>query len=155
MNYLRVVELSAENLQFFLWYRDYEKRFNEARTPDISLAPEWTQQQQDAAIQAAHLNAIAKKNLPHEQIFKGTAFDSGVRITRSESRDPFVTPPRTPAEKSCQPWEHYSPRMSENTADYATSHTVDFRQIAADAFQTVGLKPPCQYASNLVGYFVD
>ena len=46
MNYLVYVEHAAENLQFYLWYKDYEKRFEAARKTDTSLAPEWTQTMQ-------------------------------------------------------------------------------------------------------------
>ncbi|KAL2147055.1 hypothetical protein VTI28DRAFT_937 [Corynascus sepedonium] len=50
MNYLLHVERSAENLQFFLWHRDYERRFSAAKTADLSLAPEWTQAMEDDTI---------------------------------------------------------------------------------------------------------
>jgi hypothetical protein len=42
MNFLKYIELSAENLQFFLWYRDYSKRFNELPASEKALSPEWT-----------------------------------------------------------------------------------------------------------------
>lgn len=42
MNYLKYVEYNAENLQFYLWYRDYCKRFSELPALQKVLAPEWT-----------------------------------------------------------------------------------------------------------------
>lgn len=42
MNYLIYIEWSAENLQLFLWHRDYSARFAAAPASDRALAPEWT-----------------------------------------------------------------------------------------------------------------
>lgn len=41
MNYLLYIERAAENLQFFLWHKDYTRRF--ARLPEAQheLSPEW------------------------------------------------------------------------------------------------------------------
>ena len=43
MNYLTHIELAAENLQFFLWHRDYCRRFAEMPESERVLAPEWTE----------------------------------------------------------------------------------------------------------------
>lgn len=53
MNYLKYIELAAENLQFYLWVRDYTKRFNNLPASDRALAPEWTVSQVDAEKMAA------------------------------------------------------------------------------------------------------
>ncbi|KAK6860042.1 hypothetical protein PG995_003678 [Apiospora arundinis] len=99
MNYLVYIEHAAENLQFFLWHRDYVKRFQEASTSDIALAPEWTQQMEDDV--AAKLQKDAAEKLKREpeaaQIFKGTDFEKGAEAA-IESKDPFSTPPRTPGD---------------------------------------------------------
>ncbi|KAI9887461.1 MAG: hypothetical protein M1823_000719 [Watsoniomyces obsoletus] len=42
MDYLAHIELAAENLQFYLWYRDYCRRFAETPASEKALAPEWT-----------------------------------------------------------------------------------------------------------------
>ena len=42
MNFLKYIELSAENLQFYLWFRDYSKRYNELPDSEKALSPEWT-----------------------------------------------------------------------------------------------------------------
>lgn len=41
MDYLKYVSLDAENLQFYLWLRDYTKRFNELKPSEKALSPEW------------------------------------------------------------------------------------------------------------------
>jgi hypothetical protein len=41
MNYLKYIEYSAENLQFFLWHRDYTARWEALKESEKALAPEW------------------------------------------------------------------------------------------------------------------
>ncbi|KAK3298525.1 uncharacterized protein B0H64DRAFT_77390 [Chaetomium fimeti] len=81
MNYLLYVERSAENLQFFLWYRDYERRFAAAKTADLSLAPEWTQAMEDEAILRIKKEQAGKARQTPKgaaTIFKGTDFEKGI-----------------------------------------------------------------------------
>ncbi|KAM3079388.1 hypothetical protein ACMFMG_005820 [Clarireedia jacksonii] len=42
MDFLVYVEHNAENLQFYLWYKDYVHRFEALPEKDRALAPEWT-----------------------------------------------------------------------------------------------------------------
>ncbi|KAL9092892.1 MAG: hypothetical protein Q9165_004310 [Trypethelium subeluteriae] len=98
MNYLKYIEHAAENLQFFLWHRDYTRRFNELSASEQQLSPEWTAEQADE--EAA--NAAAGKPQPKRltnvatEIFRGTDFATGPKVTENEKADPFFTPPRTP-----------------------------------------------------------
>lgn len=41
MDYLIYIERNAENLQFYLWYIDYVRRWNELPAKDRVLSPEW------------------------------------------------------------------------------------------------------------------
>jgi hypothetical protein len=41
MDYLVYVEHNAENLQFFLWYKDYVRHFEELPENEKVLSPEW------------------------------------------------------------------------------------------------------------------
>lgn len=41
MDYLVYIEYTAENLQFFLWYRDYVRRFEKLSEKEKALSPEW------------------------------------------------------------------------------------------------------------------
>lgn len=41
MDYLVYIEHNAENLQFYLWYRDYERRFNALPETEKALSKEW------------------------------------------------------------------------------------------------------------------
>jgi len=89
MNYLIYVERSAENLQFFLWHRDYSRRFADAKTPDIALAHEWTQSMEDdALVRVKEEQAEQARQAPKESagIFKGTDFEKGSAATADKSQ---------------------------------------------------------------------
>ncbi|KAJ4298704.1 hypothetical protein N0V88_003736 [Collariella sp. IMI 366227] len=78
MKYLIYVEHSAENLQFFLWYRDYEKRFRDAKTADLALAPEWTQMMENDAlmrIKKEHVEKVRRPSKDAAVVFKGQSFE--------------------------------------------------------------------------------
>lgn len=47
MDYLVYVEHTAENLQFFLWYRDYVTRFDALPQEEKNLSPEWVPEVRD------------------------------------------------------------------------------------------------------------
>lgn len=154
MNYLTYIEHAAENLQFFLWYRDYANRFNEAKTPDIGLAPEWTQAQHVAALQNAQIQATTQKRKidPEnaQQIFQGTDFEKAPKSSGKESKDPFVTPPRTPAEAlsgnaTILPWDSNQGSSEKGTLHKMNTNAESYHQLASETFAAAGLKQPCMY----------
>ncbi|KAI0011388.1 hypothetical protein F4779DRAFT_637232 [Xylariaceae sp. FL0662B] len=132
MNYLIYIEHSAENLQFFLWYRDYVKRFSEVNSSDIHLAQEWTQAMEDETLAKIQKEAAdnMKKESKAADIFKGSDFEkSRGDVMVSEIRDPFATPPPTPG--------------SEDTPSiYSGSQASSYRSQAQDAFAAAGVKQP-------------
>jgi hypothetical protein len=65
MNFLKYVEHSAENLQFYLWFKGYIKRFEDLPEGERILSPEWTQQQEDAE-NLAYRNILKQKPLAAE-----------------------------------------------------------------------------------------
>ena len=161
MNYLIYVERSAENLQFFLWYRDYVKRFEQAKTWDLALAPEWTPAMEEEAIQKIQKQQAekARKKTNNKtgdvtvEIFKGTDFEKGPPVPvlsslgRSTSdlpegnrkisgNNPFGTPPDTPR------GYHHDTFSSEYVG---SSMATTYRSQASDAFTAAGVKPPCKY----------
>ncbi|KAI0468853.1 hypothetical protein F4859DRAFT_524019 [Xylaria cf. heliscus] len=131
MNYLIYIEHSAENLQFFLWYRDYIKRFNEAPASEIALAPEWTLEMNEDAMAKIQKDTAgkAKKESPMaREIFKGTDFDKTVELVHIESRgDPFSTPPGSSRGDSVS--------LCGSQATTSISQT-------GDAFSAAGVKRP-------------
>ena len=154
MNYLVYIEHSAENLQFYLWYRDYAKRFAEAKTSDTGLAPVWTQSQHDAALQSAQMATITQKRDTKPEaagIFQGTDFERVPKVTATESTaGAFTTPPRTPAEAlspnaTAHPWDS-THGLSEPQSLHTTtnSNAESHHQQAGEAFIAAGLKQPCK-----------
>ena len=76
MNYLIYIEHAAENLQFFLWYRDYVKRFDAMPASERALAPVWTMEQAEAEamINQNNQSTLGPKTVSAETaaVFKGT-----------------------------------------------------------------------------------
>ncbi|KAH8661910.1 hypothetical protein BX600DRAFT_498527 [Xylariales sp. PMI_506] len=133
MNYLIYIEHSAENLQFFLWHRDYVKRFNEAKTSDIALAPEWTQAMEDEAvikIQKEGVEKLKKEPLEASEAFKGTIFEKSSPEANIENKDPFSTPPQTAFSGD------------EVSTIFSATHTISYREQAQETFSAVGAKQP-------------
>lgn len=139
MNYLVYIEHSAENLQFFLWYKDYVKRFGAADTRDLSLSPEWTQAMEDevvARLRKENVEKMRPEPTAAAQMFKGTDFEKQGLESAPAAGNPFNTPPRTangPDEESLC------------TASNAPASTlVTYRSQASEAFQAAGAKQPCK-----------
>jgi hypothetical protein len=147
MNYLLFVEHAPENLQFFLWVRDYAKRFDEMISSDKSLSPEWTQSQQDAAVQLAREQLIAAKGFrkePAKALFSGTDFEK-TQICVAEPKDPFSTPPRTADENFMGNGNFFdSTKASSDENSYHASSGLSAKQLAGEAFTSAGLKEPCK-----------
>lgn len=139
MNYLVYVEHAAENLQFFLWCRDYEKRFASANTADISLSPEWTQSMQNDAVAKIRKDNVEKQRLKTgtATIFKGTDFEKPayeLRPPRSAgSTDPFATPRPGSVEHAA----------ASTLCDVSITAPSQQRQ-AAEAFESAGANQPCK-----------
>jgi hypothetical protein len=132
MNFLKYIELSAENLQFFLWYRDYVKRFNALPESEKVLSPEWTgEKTSDIKTSPVGFSADAAA------ILRGTDFANEGKVAESEkgSKNPFFTPPRTPT--SVEPGREYS---LDSYDESMTTGKVDHTQRAAGAFDNAGLK---------------
>ncbi|KAI0445811.1 hypothetical protein F4803DRAFT_547852 [Xylaria telfairii] len=131
MNYLIYIEHSAENLQFFLWYRDYVKRFNEAPVSETVLAPEWTLKMEEDAMAKIQKDAAdkAKKESPTaREMFKGTDFEKTPEVLVVESRgDPFSTPPRS---------------SGGDSISLSGSQATTYIGQAGDAFSAAGAKRP-------------
>ncbi|KAI1460082.1 hypothetical protein F4805DRAFT_14770 [Annulohypoxylon moriforme] len=131
MNYLIYIEHAAENLQFFLWYRDYVKRFNKINISEAQLSPEWTQVMEDEATAKVQKDAVDK--LKREQkvvsIFKGTDFEKGALEVVVELKDPFSTSSLTP-------------NLDNTTSIFSGSQICNHETQAQDAFIAAGATQP-------------
>ena len=148
MNYLIYIEHSAENLQFYLWYQDYVKRFSAMRESEQALSPEWTVEKAEAdAIASAVANQGTKKMTPEAAaIFKDTDFAQPI-VTVADfnpNSNPFHTPPHTPdggrgsVRASETAWDDYSSTVKSSRKDYVNK--------AADAYEAADVKyQPCKW----------
>jgi len=134
MNYLKYIELSAENLQFFLWYRDYVKRFSEMPSKQQALAPEWTVEQSEAETQT---QGRQKKISPEANaILKGTDFADAPKVTEGEKVNPFYTPPGSSTGDLRQNSSFDESNYESTISDGKTDHT----KRAEGAFKDANLK---------------
>lgn len=143
MNYLKYIEHSAENLQFFLWFRDYSTRWEQLPARDKALAPEWTQAQAEAETAAHQPTRPQKANPQVTAILQETDF-ADPPSKPSEKVDPFNTPPKSPSidEKRDVMSEYGSSMADEKTLASSTAH----RAMAEQAFDDAGLKwKPCMH----------
>jgi len=133
MNYLKYIELSAENLQFYLWFRSYTKRFNALPGSERVLSPEWFPEHE------SDTPARSKPISPDTAaIFKGTDFANEPKVADVDNANPFFTPPHTPNND-----DKREPR--ESIDSYEPSLTTgggrpDHALRATGAFEGAGLK---------------
>ena len=141
MNFLKYIELSAENLQFFLWYRDYSKRFDELPASEKALSPEWTGSINSSG-EASKLTVQKAQPEAHPDalaILDGTDFDSELQNEKT-GNNPFYTPPHTPTNGSRRTGESL-----DSYDDSMTTGKVNHSERAAGAFENAGLKwKPCE-----------
>jgi len=134
MNFLKYIELSAENLQFYLWYRDYSKRFNELPESEKALSPAWTGEKATAETKAAPKTV----NADAAAILAGSDFATEAKVDDSEKSgsNPFFTPPRTPnsveRQEGGKSFDSYDDSLSTGRVDHAKR--------ASGAFESAGLK---------------
>jgi hypothetical protein len=133
MNFLKYIELSAENLQFFLWFRDYSKRFNELPASEKVLSPEWNGEsapETKAANKAINPEAAA--------ILAGSDFAQEAKVDESDKggSNPFFTPPRTPTSEVRQDGANSFDSYDDSLATAKVDHT----KRASGAFESAGLK---------------
>lgn len=146
MNYLKYIELSAENLQFFLWFRDYTKRFNDLPESEKALSAPWT----DDDAEAENPARAKKLNPETAAVFKGTDFANENNITVTEKSNPFFTPPRTPNGEAKRDGESFDTYDESVTS---SGGKVNHTQRASGAFESAGLKwKPCKF---LTFYFFN
>jgi hypothetical protein len=143
MDFSRYIERNPENLQFYLWYRDYLKRFENLPNGERNLAPEWTIERANAEAEAARLEEKSKKvNPTAAAVLKGTDFDTKTgKTTVSEVHpDPFKDPPRTPNTER----DSMAPSTAGWNDDTSTLRTpMNPGKTAAAAFESVDAPQPC------------
>ena len=148
MNYLIYIELAAENLQFFLWYKDYVRRFDLLPENEKKLAPIWTAEQAEAQAGAMKDNQNPMKSISPAAaaIFKGTDFSTPkTTIVEVGRGNPFNTPPMTPnsgERDSVAPSEY---PWSDSGSTLRSTGKAPYEKKAAGAFDSADIKlQPCK-----------
>ncbi|KAK4946165.1 hypothetical protein LTR10_014677 [Elasticomyces elasticus] len=143
MDFLRYIEHDAENLQFFLWYRDYCQRFAELPESKQKLAPEWTPEQALAERTATEKEKPKKTNANAAAILKGTDFDPNLKLAVPDpyAPNPFNTPPRTPSATDHDSVAPSTVGYSEDGTTLRTG-TTDHSKAAETAFEEAGTLQP-------------
>ncbi|KAE9979977.1 hypothetical protein BLS_009282 [Venturia inaequalis] len=137
MDFLKYIEHSAENLQFFMWVRDYIKRFEDLPASEKAFSPEWTQAQEEA-------DAINQRNAAREkplvvvanQILRSQQLDPAPISPHSEMKNPFgdstaQASERTSFESAGRPYTG-----TAGTGTIRTNHNDE----ASTAFEDAGCK---------------
>ena len=151
MNYLIYIEHAAENLQFFLWQRDYTQRFSSLPDGERSLAPEWTVEQAEAEAMANQNNTNNTKLMSAETaaVFKGTDFAPPTSNVVEVKGNPFNTPPRTPS-KERESFAQSENGWNDNTSSVSGHYNSSYQKKAAGAFEAADLKlQPCECTNQL------
>ena len=159
MDFLQYIELSAENLQFFLWHKDYIRRFAELPESEKGLSPEWTKEKAQAEMSAAKKEK-KQSRLPVEvtSVLKGTDFESKPRVVAVESPNPFHTPPRTPRgdRDSMTPstvgWSDNGSTMYSGTTSYQKKSAAAFEE--AEAFLPFTVQPFREEVSRIIAIYI-
>ena len=147
MNYLKYIEYSAENLQFFLWFRDYTARFEKLPKNEQALSPEWTKAQAEIAESGPNGNShrvAGHTNHKISEMLKDTDFADPPKPPQNGHKiDPFITPDKTPSlDENRDGLSEYGSSNGDGTT-LASSHA--HRSMADNAFEDAGLKwKPCE-----------
>ena len=144
LNYLKYIEHSAENLQFYLWFQDYSARFEQLPAGERALAQEWshTKAETDAVgnTSTAKVSKQAKEHV--KDALKDTDFADGKPKPAVDSADPFDTPDKTPSlEEKRDGLSEYGSSSGNGTT---TTTSAEHRFMADHAFDEAGMKwQPC------------
>jgi len=145
MNYLLYVEHSAESLQFFLWYRDYLMRFANLPASEKALSPIWLDEKFDADFNKSTSRVTASSRpstndkdievLPNFDMTLETQSnkDDGASVSRTDSVHEML--PSSPTKLNAM-------KAWDGTSSIQSSARGDFRQVAADAFESHNIVAP-------------
>jgi len=149
MNFLVYIEHAAENLQFFLWYKDYCTRFAKLPPAERGLAREWT-------LDLAETEALYSQNIKGQkkvkaevtevaEVFKGTDFEAKPKMNVDQyGHNPFNTPPRTPTGNDRPSFTtNGSDGWTDNASTLKSEGARSYNLKAAQAFEQAEAHQPC------------
>ncbi|KAM3078710.1 hypothetical protein ACMFMG_006576 [Clarireedia jacksonii] len=134
MNYLQYIELAPENLQFFLWFRDYSSRFEQSKSHNPFITPPPTAQSNG-------------QNPPptdyHYETSNTRSFDTSNDERPINPPAPVpVKSPIIPQVGSVAPWEMEVDKESHSMTKVNSSAQDSYRAIAHRTFTEANLEIP-------------
>jgi hypothetical protein len=135
------VEYNAENLQFFLWYRDYVRRFDALPEKEKVLSPEWVPEAKDLPDLSNDLPKEQKKKTKRDTLATamGTGYDSKTAALFDDESEFRMT--------STSLGRHISV-VKENRSTIASSVSESMTPSTAELASEAGLKwQPCMPTS--------
>lgn len=142
MNYLLYIEFAAENLQFYMWFRDYAKRFNGSPDHEKSLAPPADCEKQDpdgiASPKSPKMPRVVTREVATvATILAGTDFATpGTQAEKSANT--FETVEMLDSASTRSPWD-------DDVSTLKSSKRTDYRTLAATAYESADVRAqPCE-----------
>jgi hypothetical protein len=149
MDFLKYIEHSAENLQFYLWFKDYVQRFEALPQSERSLSPEWTEAQEEAE-KISYRAQLKQKPLAVEanEILKAQSLLAEKETPVHEKHDPF-TDVRDVSSRGSGFGDSFSGSMDRTETGYQSTKS-GFSRGAEAAFEDAGCKfQPCKISALL------
>lgn len=150
LNYMKYVEHDAENLQFFLWYRDYCQKFEQLPVSLKDLSPPWTTAQAEVA-ESRSIRSVRSKRVDPviASVPRDTAYSAiSQPVVDSDRGNPFHDPPGPTSEIEARE----TPGSSEHGSSSGDEKilrgppTPTFTRIANEAFRNTGASwKTCEY----------
>lgn len=140
MDYLVYIEYNAENLQFYLWYKDYVKRFEALSEKEQALSKPWVPENNEVPDLVKKDEKAEKKK--SRRIIPGTVkeneagYDANGVVVFSDDQETAINP---------------NTRMSlvkDNASTFSGTTAATVAPSSAEAYAQAGLKwQPCKIHS--------
>ena len=144
MNYLIYIEHAAENLQFFLWYRDYVKRFMALPETQRALAPGIDSEKFEMETARGPRSPKPPMSAATAEVFKGTDFAVSQANVTDQAQNPFFDPPSPPSVDG-RPSTSGSKGWEDDAMTLQSGKKIDHHLMASRAFATADVKlHPCK-----------
>jgi hypothetical protein len=142
MHYLVYIERAAENLQFFLWYRDYSRRFFLLPHCQQELSPVWTETLQTETDARGGQRATLLQTVSPEvvDIIEESQLASKLQNPKI-GWSPFSTPTRSI--QGDHDGETLKSGQSDSVKSPATVRSTTMGEAAAAAFERAEHLQPC------------
>ena len=154
IEYLLYVEHCAENLQFFLWYKDYAKRFENLSASEQCLSPEYTQSRPPPIGEATNQPQQARTKTPKVTLAVQRFVDNAFAARSNKTIGLAPPSPALSKPNSINPADIFgSPGTSTTSGHLAFSFSgntsidgINYKQVTAEAFEEAEIKwQPCKY----------